>query len=204
MSTRTRLIASLIGLVAAAGGTLHVAAQQPIAPVPFMPFADGNDSMVTADLKYQIGTTNFIITVPAGFVTDFASVPRVFWSVLPPTGTYQLAAVVHDFLYWDQGCTREQADQLLRAAMIESQVAPLPRTIIYDAVRNGGEGAWTINAAEKTAGKPRVVPPAFRSIPALMTWAVYRNQLIAAGIRPDPTPATPPSYCTAAGAVNAE
>jgi len=48
--------------------------------------------------------------VPAGFVTDFASTPRALWSVIPPTGRYQLAAVVHDFLYWDQGCTREQAD----------------------------------------------------------------------------------------------
>jgi uncharacterized protein DUF1353 len=187
-------------LVIAASG-LRPAAQQPIQPVPFMPFADGNDSMVITDLTYIIGTTNFRIVVPAGFVTDFASIPRVFWSVLPTTGNYQLAAVVHDFLYWDQGCTREQADQLLRAAMIESRVETLKREIIFEAVRRGGEGAWTINAAEKAAGKPRVVPAAFRTIPALMTWATYRNQLMAAGTRPDPSPATPPTYCAAAGAV---
>src|SRR5262245_4964648 len=25
------------------------------------------------------------VTVPIGFVTDFASIPRIFWSLLPPT-----------------------------------------------------------------------------------------------------------------------
>ena len=191
----------LCGITALAGPG-RVQAQQPMTPVPFMPFADGNDSMVTADLKYQIGTTNFIIVVPAGFVTDFASVPRVFWSILPPAGTYQLAAVVHDFLYWDQGCTREQADALLRAAMIESRVEAYKRDIIYEAVRRGGGTAWATNAAEKAAGHPRIVPPSHRAIPALMTWSVYRAQLIAAGFRPDPAPATPPSYCGAAAAAS--
>ena len=81
------------------------AAQQPIPPVPLMPFGDGQDSVLVAPLLYQIGRSAFVITVPAGFVTDFASTPRAIWAILPPTGRYQLAAVVHDFLYWDQGCT---------------------------------------------------------------------------------------------------
>ena len=177
--------------------------QQPIQPVPFMPFADGNDSMVMSDLTYRIGDTALTIIVPAGFVTDFASVPRVFWSVLPPTGTYSLAAVVHDYLYWDQGCTREQADQLLRAAMVESRVGTVQRDLIYEAVRSGGGTAWSSNAVAKAAGQPRIIPPAFRTIPALMTWATYRPQLVAAGVRPAPTPSTAPSYCTAASAVPA-
>jgi hypothetical protein len=204
MSARRRFARIFVAAFAAVTlvTAVHIDAQQPITPVPFMPFADGNDSMVTADLKYQIGTTDFTVVVPAGFVTDFASVPRAFWSLLPPAGTYQLAAVVHDFLYWDQACTREQADGLLRAAMIESRVEPAKRTIIYEAVRRGGGGAWAINAAEKAAGKPRIVPANFRSIPALMTWAIYRNQLIVAGVRPEPSPTTAPAYCTAAGAVN--
>src|SRR4051812_29221534 len=85
-------------------------APQPIKPVPLVPFGDGQDSVLTADLEYRIGTSNFVVVVPAGFVTDFASTPRAIWAVLPPVGNYQLAAVVHDFLYWDQRCTREQAD----------------------------------------------------------------------------------------------
>lgn len=96
----TRLAVTLLfSMLAARVAT----AQQPIAPVPLTPFGDGEDSVLTKDLAYQVLQTNFVIIVPAGFVTDFASTPRALWSVLPPTGRYQLAAVVHDFLYWDQG-----------------------------------------------------------------------------------------------------
>ena len=37
-------------------------------------------------------------SVESGFVTDFASVPRIFWSVFPPFGRYTKAAVLHDRL----------------------------------------------------------------------------------------------------------
>lgn len=37
-------------------------------------------------------------TVPKGFVTDLASVPSVFWSVLRPDGEYAYAAILHDYL----------------------------------------------------------------------------------------------------------
>ena len=40
------------------------------------------------------------VVVPTGFVTDLASIPRVFWSVLRPDGEYAYAAVIHDYLYW--------------------------------------------------------------------------------------------------------
>jgi len=176
-------------------------AQQPIAPVPLMPFGDGEDSVLTAPLEYRIGQSTFVITVPKGFVTDFASTPRAIWAILPPNGRYQLAAVVHDFLYWDQGCTRQQADDLLRAAMAESRVKPRERDIIWQAVRSFGSSAWDGNAAAKAAGKPRIIPEDEMDIPALVTWPTYQAQLIAKGVRPAPKPATPPDYCGAAGEV---
>jgi hypothetical protein len=178
--------------------SVGVAGQQPIVPVPFMPFADGENSVVMSTLKYQVGTTRFVIVVPAGFVTDFASTPRAIWAVLPPFGTYQLAAVVHDFLYWDQGCTREQADALLRAGMAESRVEPLKRDAIWQAVRKGGEAAWTKNASEKREGLPRIIPQASLQIPALTIWQEYRMQLFERGVRAVPTPSVPPDYCDAA------
>ena len=179
-----------------------VSAQQPIRPVPLTPFGDGQDSVLAADLTYQIGTTNVVIVVPAGFVTDFASTPRAIWAVLPPTGQYQLAAVVHDFLYWDQGCTREQADGLLRVAMFESRVKPLERDLMWQAVRRFGGTAWEGNAAAKAAGKPRIIPRDEMNIPALVTWPEYQAQLMSKGVVPQPTPSTPPIYCSAAGAVD--
>lgn len=39
-----------------------------------------------------------VITVPAGFVTDFATVPWWVQSLIPRTGAWTLAAVLHDWL----------------------------------------------------------------------------------------------------------
>lgn len=52
--------------------------------------------------KYQtVGPTLYqgsreTILIDSGFPTDLASVPRAFWALLPPDGTYENAAVVHD------------------------------------------------------------------------------------------------------------
>jgi uncharacterized protein DUF1353 len=194
----TPLVAAACTLGVLVFESVGLSAQQPIRPVPMTPFADGQHSLLNTDLQYQIGDTKFIIVVPAGFVTDFASTPRAIWAVLPPADHYQLAAIVHDFLYWDQGCTREQADDLLRAAMAESRVDRVKRDLIWQAVRRFGESAWVQNASDRSQGLPRVVPAADLAIPALMTWPVYRAQLVVKGIRPAPPPSPPPAYCTAA------
>src|SRR5207247_1284886 len=62
------------------------------------------------------------VEVPEGFVTDLASIPRVFYWALRPDGAYAHAAVVHDYLYWQQKTTRELADDTLRQHMIDLKV----------------------------------------------------------------------------------
>ena len=57
------------------------------------------------------------VTVPTGFVTDFASIPQIFWSILRPDGDYAYAAAIHDWLYWDQARPRHVADQIFALAM---------------------------------------------------------------------------------------
>lgn len=76
------------------------------------------------------------VTVPAGYLTDGASVPRLLWSLIPPWGQYGQAAVVHDLLceylrvMTDAGelvaITRAECDQLFLVAMQVLQV-PQPR-----------------------------------------------------------------------------
>lgn len=39
------------------------------------------------------------ITIPAGYVTDFSSVPRVLWPFIPPHGRAMAASVLHDYFY---------------------------------------------------------------------------------------------------------
>jgi hypothetical protein len=80
------------------------------------------------------------ITVPEGFCTDGATVPRVFWNVFAPYGEYFGAAVVHDFLYSarNRRFTRAQADALFLEAMFNLGVGWFTRGLIYRAVRLGG------------------------------------------------------------------
>jgi len=97
------------------------------------------------------------VTVPTGFVTDLASVPRAFWSALRPDGEYSFAAIVHDFLYWTQLITRAQADEILRMAMQELGIEPSVIKVIYEAVRLGGGTAWRQNAQLRANGERRVL-----------------------------------------------
>ena len=58
---------------------------------------------LTYDFMYytKIGCAPFterLIMVPRGYRTDFASIPRFLWRILPPFGPYGKAAVVHDWL----------------------------------------------------------------------------------------------------------
>jgi hypothetical protein len=93
------------------------------------------------------------IEVPAGFDTDYASVPRVFWSIYPPDGSYTEAAIIHDFLYWQQpaGMSRADADGVLLEGMAALGVPWLRRHVIYRSVRAGGWLPWGKRAKEIAA-----------------------------------------------------
>jgi Asp-tRNA(Asn)/Glu-tRNA(Gln) amidotransferase A subunit family amidase len=86
------------------------------------------------------------IAVPAGFVTDFASVPWGFWNLEPPLGDAGKAAVVHDYLYATRGLqgrfSRAQADGIFREALRALGVPLCKRALLWAAVRLGGAGGW--------------------------------------------------------------
>jgi hypothetical protein len=52
-------------------------------------------------LEYHVGSDDStdVIIVPAGYVTDFASVPEGLWNLFPPLGMWARAAIIHDYLY---------------------------------------------------------------------------------------------------------
>ena len=197
----TKLCRLCLGLVLFICLPIGASAQQPIPPPLVLPFNDGQQWVVTAPLTYQIGDSPHTITVPAGFVTDFASIPRVFHALLAPTGRPGRGAIVHDYLYWEQDCTREQADWILMLAMIESGVDAVTRGLVYRVVDWFGAGAWEQNQQERNAGLPRLIPPEFMKIPALAVWPTYRQDLFQKGVRPPPRSATVPAYCAAAATI---
>ena len=81
------------------------------------------------------GSGGIKIKVPKGFVTDFASIPRVFWSIFPPNGNYVKASVIHDYLYRLVGCSRFFADAVFREAMFQLKVSTWKRLALYYVVR---------------------------------------------------------------------
>ena len=82
------------------------------------------------------------ITVPKDFVTDFASVPRIFWTIFPPDGRYTQSAVLHDYLYFSQTTTRKQADKVFLNAMKVLKVNWFKRWLMYWAVRSVAWIPW--------------------------------------------------------------
>jgi len=98
------------------------------------------------------------ITIPAGFITDLASIPRALSGALPPDGPWTKAAVVHDCLYFTRGgfnlwhgrrvidraapYTRAECDDILREAMADRGVGLIQRNIIWSGVRAGGAHAF--------------------------------------------------------------
>ncbi len=91
------------------------------------------------------------VRVPVGFITDFASIPKAFWSIIPPYGKYTKAAVLHDYIYKYHGFvsgdqfisyTRKEADQIFLKAMEVLGVGRVKRWTMYTAVRWFGRKAW--------------------------------------------------------------
>ena len=97
------------------------------------------------------------VDVPVGFVTDFASIPKPFYSLLRPDGDYAYAAVIHDYVYWTQDRTREECDTILMLVMQELSVADVTTRAIYTAVRTFGNAAWQENATLRANGERRVL-----------------------------------------------
>lgn len=114
--------------------------------------------------SYCEDRTGRIISVPPGFVTDFASIPGPVRGLLPPDGPYARAAILHDFLYAvGAPGERKAADDVLMAAMVEYKVPAATREIIYTAVRLGGGAGYGLKSdwafVSPNTLQPRPGPP---------------------------------------------
>ncbi|WP_079906817.1 DUF1353 domain-containing protein [Salmonella enterica] len=83
-----------------------------------------------------------VISVPAGFITDLASVPRIFWTLLPPDGKYAKAAIIHDWMYDNALRTKKEADKIFLDGMTVLGVPKWKRMVMYWAVRVFGRGSY--------------------------------------------------------------
>jgi hypothetical protein len=86
------------------------------------------------------------VVAPAGYVTDFASIPRAVHFIISPFGKHAEAAVIHDWLY-ALGTPKDRkgrlvADKAFVKALRLLEVGFLTRQIMYWAVRIGGGGGY--------------------------------------------------------------
>ena len=137
---------------------------------------------VVEPLVYR-GRTDTLV-VPAGFRTDFASVPRVAVWLIPRFGRYTLAAILHDWLC-SEGIrsgivSPRDADGIFRRVMRELGVPVVRRWLMWAGVRWGAltdperRPGWLVSApgvlAITVLAAPVVVPP---GVLILLALAVY-------------------------------
>lgn len=92
------------------------------------------------------------IIIPRWFITDLASIPRVFRWLISVNERHRLASLPHDFGYWLKGAsgylseelraTRKDWDKVLKDFCIQQGVSAWKTWAIYTAVRLGGKGAY--------------------------------------------------------------
>jgi hypothetical protein len=158
--------------------------------VPFEPGSltvsrvDAERWSLVDDLVYHGRWERFV--VPAGFRTDFASVPRVVTWLIPRFGAYTLAAILHDWLVSTGirtgAVTARQADGIFRRVMRESGVPVLRRWLMWAGVRWGAltddrrRAGWLASApgvlAISVLAAPLVVPPALAIAPGLVVYGL--------------------------------
>lgn len=106
--------------------------------------ADTDMKRLLEDVIYQARNGN-IYTVPAGYETDYASIPRALSWIYPKDGPYRKAAIVHDWLITDLLPTDQinsnEVDRIFRQAM--SDVGNIPKIrqwLMWCGVRLGAIG----------------------------------------------------------------
>jgi len=100
--------------------------------------------------RYYVGEEDGddFIDVPKGFKTDFASVPRMFWTIFPPDGIWSQAAVLHDYNYTVKKRSRKDCDNIFLESMQVLGVPIITRRLMFRAVRSFGWIPWN-HAASK-------------------------------------------------------
>lgn len=108
------------------------------------PATDQDDGkwILVQSVVYESNVAVRVITVPAGFQTDLASVPRIPLVYDLCGDTASLAAIVHDYLYSTHLVDRATADAVLREASAVTGVPTWRRWLMWAGVRLGGASHW--------------------------------------------------------------
>jgi len=77
-----------------------LSSQMPILrPIPVTKRGERRRYELMQDWKCDLLGRGFTFIIPKGFIFDGASIPRIFWNMLSPSGYLFLAGLLHDFIY---------------------------------------------------------------------------------------------------------
>lgn len=111
-----------------------------------------DDWILLEPLVYYSELLGRKVTVPAGFVTDFASVPRLPFIYWFAGNTAKAPAVLHDWFYRTntEDITRATADALLAEAMEAQGYWKLRSWLMWAGVRIGGYWSYDTRNTSST------------------------------------------------------
>ena len=146
-------------------------------------------AIVASDYLYHDPATLDVYLVPAGYITDFASIPWPASLLLPPFGLWTEGSVVHDLLYavGEKGC-RDIADRILHTAIREQGVSRVTAGAILIAVKlfggraYGREAEWSDRFGDPASGQA-APPPFARPASAVVAKGVSADEFERPGTR---------------------
>jgi len=152
--------------------------------IALSPFAEGSYWYLNRKMQW-ISNDHYVVVTPKGFVTDFASVPRPLWAILPKWEGYGVGAVIHDYLYWSQHTTRRDADQWLLHTMQELNVGWFHSRVIWGTVRVFGSIAWNGNARRRMNRDIQCLQDNEFPVDPTLTWAQVKTKVKSKNEPPD-------------------
>lgn len=125
----------------------------PFRTVPILRVGAAEDEWILESPLCYVTRAGDDLIVPAGFVTDLASIPRILYALIPVNGRHRAAAILHDWLYETQPLPRAECDRLFLDAMADSGVRWTQRQAMYAGVRIGGWVPWSRRESSAPAGE---------------------------------------------------
>ena len=110
-----------------------------------------NNRRVTSALVYRMGYDQEYVVLK-NFVTNYASIPRILYSIIHPSEPFLVkGAVIHDYLYSSEcrySCTRRQADLILYRACRDSGGSFFLSYLVFVSVRLFGGSSFRQNGVD--------------------------------------------------------
>jgi hypothetical protein len=102
----------------------------------------GRKVRINTEYHFLLDDVEYII--PAGWISDGASIPRLLWPVLgsPFVGKHRAGCILHDFLYWKNVESQNYSDLCMYHKNRLDGVGWIKANLLYTGLCIGGWVAW--------------------------------------------------------------